>query len=128
MAVPKVRFGVGPKLELPTLLSSRRVDPHSCQPLQMVASLTRINDVNRLVATLEPVLNERKQHAILFIVAVEKRTDMTCSAELGARKGNGYRDPPHGLCLSLYRPLAAPVVTPLKGARSSPRRRIWCQW
>jgi hypothetical protein len=58
-AVPKVRFGVGPKLELPALLGGRGVDPHRSQPLQVVATSIRINDVNRLVATLEPVLNKR---------------------------------------------------------------------
>jgi hypothetical protein len=55
----------------------------------MVAALIPINDMNRLVTTLEPVLNERKQHAILFVGAIEERTDMTCFAKLGAGKGNG---------------------------------------
>src|ERR1700730_1940970 len=88
-AVPKICFGVGPKLELPTLLGGRRVDPYRSQPSQMVVTLIRINEGNRLVATLEPVLNERKQHAILFVGAIEERTDMTCFAKLGAGKGNG---------------------------------------
>ena len=55
----------------------------------MVVPLIRINEVNRLVATLEPVLNERKQHAILFVGAIEERTDMTSCAKLGSGKGNG---------------------------------------
>jgi hypothetical protein len=55
----------------------------------MVTMLIRIHDVNRLVATLEPVLNERKQDAIFLVVAIEKRADMTHFAELGASKGNG---------------------------------------
>jgi hypothetical protein len=50
----------------------------------MVVTLIRIHDVNGLVATSEPVLNERKQHAILFVVAIEKCADMTYFAELGA--------------------------------------------
>jgi hypothetical protein len=98
-ALPKVRFGVGPKLELPSLLGSRRVDPCRSQPLEMVETLIRINHVNRLVATREPVLNERKQHAILFVVAVEKRAHMTCFAELRAGKGDGCEIPLHGVFL-----------------------------
>jgi hypothetical protein len=54
----------------------------------MVATSIRVNDVNRLVTTVEPVFNERKQHAILFVVAIEKCANMTYFAELGAGKGN----------------------------------------
>jgi hypothetical protein len=43
----------------------------------MIPTLIRIHDVNHLVATLEPVFDERKQHAILFVVAIEKCADMT---------------------------------------------------
>jgi hypothetical protein len=65
------------QLELATPLGCRRVDPDRGQALQMVAMLIRINDVNRLVATREPVFNERKQHATLLVVTVKKRADMT---------------------------------------------------
>ena len=58
-AVPKVSFGVDPNLELSTLLGGRWIDSDCGQPLQMVVTLIRIHDVNRFVATLEPVLNER---------------------------------------------------------------------
>jgi hypothetical protein len=67
----------------------------------MVVTLIRIHDVNRLVATLEPVLNERKQHAILFLVAIEKCTDMTHFAELGAGKGNRCCGLLHGVLLPI---------------------------
>ena len=63
--------------------------PYRRQSLQMVAMLIRINDVNRLIATLESLFNERKQHAILFLVAIEERADMAYFAELAA--GKGYR-------------------------------------
>jgi hypothetical protein len=81
-AVSKICFGVDPNLELPTLLGSRRVDAYHGQPLHVVVTLIWIHDVNRFVATLEPVLNERKQHAIFLVVAIEKRADMTHFAEL----------------------------------------------
>jgi hypothetical protein len=74
---PKVCFGVGPKLELPTLLCGYRVDPNRSQALQMVTKLLRVNDVNSLVATLEAVLYEWQQDAIFFVIAVEKRAHMT---------------------------------------------------
>jgi hypothetical protein len=57
--------------------------------------LTRINHVNRLVATLEPVLDEGEQNAILFFFAIEKRADMTRVTELGSGKGDGSSDPTH---------------------------------
>ncbi len=92
-AVPKVRFDVCPQLELTALLGGPGVDACSRQALQMVVALIRIYDMNRLVATLEPILDERKQHAIFLILAVEERAHMTYLAELRSRKGNGCR--PH---------------------------------
>ena len=69
--------------------------PAAAKPLQMVVMLTRINHVNRLVATLEPVLDEGEQDAILFFFTIEKRADMTRVAELGSGKGDGRSDPAH---------------------------------
>jgi hypothetical protein len=57
----------------------------------MIVMLRRIYDVNCLVATLEPVLYERQQHAILFVIAVKKRADMMYFAKLRAGKGNWRR-------------------------------------
>jgi hypothetical protein len=54
----------------------------------MVVTLIRIHDVNRFVATFEPVFNERKQHAILFFGTIEKCADVTHFAELGTGQGN----------------------------------------
>ncbi len=76
-AVAKVRFGVSSKLELPTPLGRLRIDAHCAQPLQMIRILIRIYHVNCFVATFKPVLDERQQHAILIVVAVEERADMT---------------------------------------------------
>src|SRR5215467_2701099 len=91
MAVPKVRFGVGFELELTTLLGGCRVDTCRNQTVQVVVPLFRVNNVNRLVATPEPVLNERKQNAVLFFFTVKKCAHMTCFVELGASKRNGRR-------------------------------------
>jgi hypothetical protein len=43
----------------------------------MIATLIWIHDMNRLVAALEPIFNERQQYAILLVIAVEKRADVT---------------------------------------------------
>ena len=72
----KIRFGVDPQFELATLLRGRRIDSGGSQPSQMIGMLVWIDDVNRLVATSESVLDERKQNPILFLVAVEEGTDM----------------------------------------------------
>src|SRR5882762_4199686 len=93
--VPKIGFDVRPQLELSARLCGGRVDPCGCQALQMVTALIRIDDVNRLVATLKPLLDERKQHAILLVLAVEECADMACFAKLRAGKGNGRRVPLH---------------------------------
>jgi hypothetical protein len=53
--------------------------------------------VNRLVATLEAVLNEREQYPVLFLFTIEKCADMTSLAELGAGKRDGRRNAPHGV-------------------------------
>ncbi len=87
--------------EVPTVhfVGGRRVDPYRSQPLWMSVTLIRIDDMNRLIAALESVLNEWKQHAILFVVAVEECTDVTRFGKLRASKTNRRRDRPHGVFL-----------------------------
>src|ERR1700722_1510511 len=113
MAVPEVSFGVAPKLKLPALLGGRRVNPCRSQPLYMVNAFIWINDVNRLIATLEPGFDKRKQYAIRFIVAIEERTEMTCFAELGAGKRNRC----HGLLHGSFLPFASLSPRPLYSRR-----------
>ena len=69
-------------------LSGGRIDPDRRQSLQMIVTLVRVDYVDRLIAAREAVLDERKQDAIFFLVAVEKRADVTRFAQLGAGKGN----------------------------------------
>lgn len=64
---------------------------------------TGVDDMNRFVATRESVLNERKQQTIGFVVAVEERTDVTCLAELGTGKGDGFHGRSHNVFLSYVR-------------------------
>jgi hypothetical protein len=87
VTVTKICFGVGSKLELTAPLGGRRIDACRSQALQMIVMLPWIYHVDGFIATLKPVLYEWKQRAVLFVVAVEKRTDVTYVAELGAGKG-----------------------------------------
>ncbi len=93
VAIPEIFFRIEPNLELSAPLASCGVDPECCQSLQMVMPLIRIYDMNRFVARLEPVLDERKQDPILLVVAIEKRTDVTYLVELRACKMNGSHEP-----------------------------------
>jgi hypothetical protein len=132
-AVTKICFRIGLNLELPTLLGGCRVDPYLNQPLLMVMMLIRINDVNRLVTTLEPVLNERKQHAILFVVAVEERTDMTYFVKLGTGKMNGRRGRLHMVVFPPCRSPAmrvsmTPVCTTLSANVHHTLVSVRCRW
>src|SRR6266446_6320678 len=80
------------------MLGGRRIDARRSQALQMIVMLPWIYHVDGLIATLKAILYEWKQHAVLFVVAVEKRTDVTYFAQLGTGKGN-WR---HGLLHDVY--------------------------
>jgi hypothetical protein len=99
---PKVGLGVRAKLELPALLSGGRVDPRGRQPLEMIAALIRADDVDRLVAAIESILDEGKEHTIFLVVAVEERADVPGLAELRPSEGDGCG--PHDRALSCGAP------------------------
>jgi hypothetical protein len=82
-AIRKVNFAVDPKLQLSALLRRRRIDARGGQASQMILALLRIQYVNRFVARFQPILYEREQHAIFFLVIVKKRADVTNFAKLG---------------------------------------------
>jgi len=90
-SIRKVDFGVDAKLQLAALLRRRRVDSRASQALEMVLTLSRINHMNCLVATLEPVFYEWKQDPVLFIIVIEESADVTRLFELGTSKRNGSR-------------------------------------
>lgn len=80
VAIRKVDIRIDAKLQLPALLRSSRVDSGRSQALQVVRTLIRIHDVNRLMAALE---------RILFVVAVEEGADVTRLVQVGTSKWNG---------------------------------------
>jgi hypothetical protein len=101
VTVTKICFGVGSKLELTAVLGGRRIDTCRSQALQMIVTLLWIYHVDGPITTFKPVLYEWKQHAVLFVVAVEKRTDVTYVAQLGTGKGNWRHGLLHGVNLAL---------------------------
>src|ERR1700684_2829978 len=68
----------------------------------MIVMLPWIYYVDGLIATFKPVLYEWKQHTVLFVFAVEKRTDMTYVAQLGTGKGNWCHGLLHVVYLALF--------------------------
>jgi hypothetical protein len=111
-AIRKVDVGVSAKLQLSALLGSRRVDAYVSQSLEVVLTLIRINNVNRLMATLESIFYEWEQDPILFVGAIEESADMTRLVELGTGKRNGSRDLLHAI--SPTRSRAAPQLSPVE--------------
>lgn len=90
-AIAEVSVSVGSNFQLAIAFGGRWINSCSSQPLHMLASLIRIDYVNRLVAASESVLNKGQEDAIFFIVAVEECTDVTGFCQLGTCKGNGGR-------------------------------------
>jgi hypothetical protein len=100
VTLPKICFGAGSKLELAAILRGRRIDACRSQALQMIVMLPWIYHVDGLIAALKPVLYEWKQHAVLFVVTVKKRADVTHVAQLGTGKGNWRHGLLHGIYLA----------------------------
>jgi hypothetical protein len=84
IAIAEIGFGVDLDFQLPGLLYSRRVDARGGQPTQMFVSLLGIDNLNGLVAVLESLFDEWKQHAVFFVVICEESTNMANCAKLGA--------------------------------------------
>src|SRR5580692_5361063 len=55
----------------------------------MLGSQLGINDVERLLAPLEPVFDERKQHTVFFVGVMKKGADVTLCVKHRAREPNG---------------------------------------
>jgi hypothetical protein len=96
-AIRKVDVRVDANLQLSSLFRRSRIYSCGSQALQMVRTLMWINNVNRLVATLESIPYEREQDPILFVIAVEESADMTSFIELGTGKRNRSGCLVHGI-------------------------------
>jgi hypothetical protein len=98
-AIGKVDIGVDANLQLPALLRSRMVDSYLSQALEVVVTLIRVYNVNRLMAGLESIFYKWEQDAVFFVRIVEESADVSGLIELGASKRNGSRGLLHGISL-----------------------------
>jgi hypothetical protein len=56
----------------------------------VLVSVAVLDDVEGLVALLEAVLDERQQHAILLVLAVEEGANVTGATKNGTRKSDFF--------------------------------------
>lgn len=94
-AIREVDVAVDAKLQLSILLRGSRVNACGTQTSKMILTLTRINHMNCLVATLKSISYEWKQDPILFVIVVEESADVTRLVELGTSERNGSRGLSH---------------------------------
>ena len=71
-----MRLGPGAQLKLAALLGGGRIDPGRCQALEVRVTSRRIDDMKGLLAAREPLVDERQQHTVFFLMTVKERADM----------------------------------------------------
>src|SRR5207302_7112742 len=78
-----------PQLELARTHCPLHIDAGFDKTLQMLCLQLGVNDVEGLVATFEAVFDERAQHPVLLVHAVEERANVTMLAEIAAGTSHG---------------------------------------
>jgi len=91
------------KLELTAVLGRPRVDACRSQAFQMVVMLSWIYDVDAL-SPHSTRLDEWKQHTVLFVFAIEKRTNVTYVASWEPARQIGATVFFNGVYLALFSP------------------------
>src|SRR5215831_8737263 len=81
-----MRLGPGAQLELAALLGGGRINPGRRQPLEVGVPSGGIDDMEGLLAAREPLVDERLQHTIFFLMTVKERADMPWYSQHGARE------------------------------------------
>jgi hypothetical protein len=76
VAIAQLSLCPGVQLELAALLCGGRIDPGRCQALEVCVTSRGIDDMKGLLAAREPLLDERQQHTIFFLMTVKERADM----------------------------------------------------
>jgi hypothetical protein len=89
MTVSNINLIPVPELELTVLLGVAHIDAGRLDTPHMVITLLGIDDVEGLLAALEALLNEGKQHAVLFLRGVKEGANMPVFAETCT--GDPYR-------------------------------------
>ena len=88
-AIVEIGVGVDAKFELAVALCFRSVNAGSGQVPDMAIVALGADDMDRLMAAVEAILNEWQQNTVFFVLTIEERTDMTCLIEAGT--GKRYR-------------------------------------
>src|SRR5580700_4927846 len=89
----------------------------------MLRAKLGIDDVERLLAPLETLFDERKQHPVFFVGAMEERADMTLRAKLRARQPNRLAAFTRSRLAGL-RPVTCGIHRSSPSGRRSPRRSV----
>ncbi len=85
-AIAEIGVGVDAKFELAAAPCFHGVDSGSGQVPDMAIVALGADDVDRLMAAVEAILNEWQQNTVFFVLTIEERTDMTCLIEAGTGK------------------------------------------
>jgi hypothetical protein len=80
-AIAQIHITPVAQLELAALLYGVDIDTSRRQPLSMFMTQVGIDDMQALVAALEPVFDERKYHPILLVGRVKEGADVTLCAK-----------------------------------------------
>src|SRR5262249_41915169 len=64
------------QLELAALLGGRRIDPGFRQPREVGVTARGTDHMKALLAARNPLVDERQQHAVFFLMTVKERADM----------------------------------------------------
>jgi hypothetical protein len=82
-------------LELAGVDGLFHVDACASEPREMIFLSLRVDEVESLIALVEAVLDERVQHAVLLVDAVEERANMT-------KRGESVRRNPQRIVLGFH--------------------------
>src|SRR5882762_9442224 len=84
------QIGVSPvkELELTAFFRGLDINAGRCESEGVLHTQLGIDDVERLLAPLETLFDERKQHPVFLVGAVEERADMTFRVKHRAREPN----------------------------------------
>jgi hypothetical protein len=85
-AIAEIGVGIDAKFELAAAPCFHGVDSGSGQVPDMAIVALGADDMDRLMAAVEAILNEWQQNTVFFFLTIEERTDMTCLIEVGTGK------------------------------------------
>ena len=88
VSISEVGVCGAPHFELTSLCRLARVDSRQRQTLQMITRVIRADDMDGLVANCQSLIDKRQQDAVLLVLVVEKRADMSSVVHHRACQGH----------------------------------------